>query len=199
VRSCFTSYVGSQPQGGCPAKPRVGARNECLPWVRWSPLSQPQRGCPTSWTSARCNSVGQHIWGCGVCGGITQGRLASLANPGLCWETPLGFRCRHQTPSQILSTLWDSCGLILVPRYFEWKLGRLQPRMGRDVHNRRCSAAKPPVSRPPTTKPRRRRDYWVARCWWCVFRCNFVEGTGWVLQGKVARIAAKSSNKMAAI
>jgi hypothetical protein len=26
------------------------------------------------------------------------------------WETPLGFRCSHQTPSQILSSLWDNCG-----------------------------------------------------------------------------------------
>jgi hypothetical protein len=31
-----------------------------------------------------------------------------------------------------------------------------------------------------------------------VFRFNLVEGTWWALQGKVARTAAKSSNKMAA-
>jgi hypothetical protein len=108
VLSCFTSYVGSQPQRGFPTKPRVGARNERLPWVRGSPLLQPQRGCPTLWTSARCKAVGQPRWGCGVCGGITQGRRFR-ANPGLCWETPLGFRCSHQTPFQILSSLWDNC------------------------------------------------------------------------------------------
>jgi hypothetical protein len=78
------------------------------------------------------------------------------------------------------------------------KLRRIQPRTGRDVHNRRCSAAKPPVSHALATKPRMGRDYRITRCWWCVSRCNLVAGAWWALQGKVARSAAKSSNKMAA-
>jgi hypothetical protein len=43
--------------------------------------------------------------------GRTQGRCSFLAPTlWLRWETPLGFRCSHQTPSKILSSLWDNCG-----------------------------------------------------------------------------------------
>jgi hypothetical protein len=69
-----------------------------------------------------------------VCVGITQGSLASLANPGLCWETPLGFRCSHQTPSKILSTRWNNCELAFKKSLnwflvIEWRSHR-QPRWG---------------------------------------------------------------------
>jgi hypothetical protein len=30
------------------------------------------------------------------------------------WETLLGFRCSHQTPSPMLSTLWDYCGFLKI-------------------------------------------------------------------------------------
>jgi hypothetical protein len=59
----------------------------------------------------------------GLGGGVggTQGRLALLANPGLCWETPLGLRCSLQTPSKILSTPWDNCVFFSV--YFLYVCG----------------------------------------------------------------------------
>jgi hypothetical protein len=102
--------AGLQRQGRCVMQPKVGERNERLPWGPMPRVFQPQRGCvmPSRSDKGRCHHSTQPRWGWGWAGPLPRVGLRASVQPWAERRFPVGERLRESV-SAPSPGVWTIC------------------------------------------------------------------------------------------